>query len=159
MDKTKIETEVEKTLDAGGFELVDLKFASHNGKPLLQAFVDREQGGVTLDDCEALSEKVGACLDMNNFYENGYFLEVSSPGMDRVLRKDKDFRRFKGKHAKVRLKMPVNGSRVYYGDIEGFEDGHVLLSGDLKFKLEDIEEARLHPTDDEILKGKQRGTH
>lgn len=155
MDKAKIESEVEKTLDISGFELVDLKYSSHNGKPLLQAFVDREQGGVTLDDCGVLSEKIGACLDMNNFYENGYFLEVSSPGMDRVLKKERDFKRFTGKHAKVRLKMPVEGSRVFYGDIAGFENGQVLLSGNLKFRLEDIDEARLHPTDDEILKGKK----
>ncbi len=154
MDKSKLETEVERTLDAAGFELVDMKLASHNGKPLIQVFADREVGGINLDDCEALSEKVGACLDANNFYENGYFLEVSSPGMDRVLRKERDFKRFAGKHLKVRLKRPVNGSRVYYGDITGFENGQVLLSGDLKFSLEDIDEARLHPTDDEILKGK-----
>ncbi len=154
MDKEKIENEVANTLDVSGFELVDVKYGSHNGKPLLQVFVDREKGGVTLDDCETLSEKVGACLDMNNFYENGYFLEVSSPGMDRVLKKERDFRRFIGKHAKLRLKLPFNGSRVYYGDIAGFENGQVILSGDLKFRLEDIDEARLHPTDDEILKGK-----
>jgi ribosome maturation factor RimP len=154
MDKSKLESEIENTLGAAGFELVDLKLASHNGKPLLQAFVDREQGGVTLDDCTALSEKVGACLDMNNFYENGYFLEVSSPGMDRVLKKEKDFKRFAGRQVKVRLKRPVNGSRVYYGAVTGFENGQVHLSGDLKFSLEDIDEARLNPTDEEILKGK-----
>lgn len=154
MDKTKIETEVSKSIDSSGFELVDLKFASHNGKPLLQVFVDRELGGVLLDDCAVLSGKVGECLDANNFYENGYFLEVSSPGIDRVIKKEKDFKRFTGKNAMVKLKRPVNGSRVYYGDIVGFESGQVLLSGDLKFSLEDIEEARLHPTDDDILKGK-----
>ncbi len=154
MDNSKIETEVAKVLDPSGFELVDLKMASHNGKPLLQVFVDREQGGVLLDDCTALSEKIGECLDANNFYENGYFLEVSSPGVDRVVKKEKDFKRFAGRQVKVRLKRPVNGSRVYYGTISGFENGQVLLSGDLKFSLEDIDEARLNPTDDEILKGK-----
>jgi ribosome maturation factor RimP len=157
MEKSELENAIEKALDAAGFELVDLKLASHNGKPLIQVFADREKGGVNLDDCEALSEKVGACLDENNFYENGYFLEVGSAGMDRVLRKEKDFKRFAGKHAKVRLKRPVNGSRVYYGDIAGFENGQLLLSGDLKFSLEDIDEARLHPTDDEILKGNKKG--
>lgn len=154
MDKPKIEAEVNNTLAQSGFELVDLKMASHNGKPLLQLFVDREVGGVNLDDCAALSEKVGECLDANNFYENGYFLEVSSPGIDRVVRKEKDFKRFKGQQAMVRLKRPLNGSRVYYGAIEGFENGQALLSGGLKFNLEDIDEARLHPADDEIFKRK-----
>lgn len=154
MDKSKLETEVNNTLARSGFELVDLKMASHNGKPLLQLFVDREVGGVNLDDCAALSEKVGECLDANNFYEDGYFLEVSSPGIDRVVRKEKDFKRFTGQQAMVRLKRPLNGSRVYYGAIEGFENGQALLSGGLKFNLEDIDVARLHPADDEIFKRK-----
>ena len=154
MDKAALETEVEKAIAESGFELVDLKLASHNGKPLLQLFVDREVGGVNLDDCAALSEKVGEYLDTNNIYENGYFLEVSSPGVDRVIKKEKDFKRFAGQQVMLRLKRPVNGSRVYYGAIDGFENGQVLLSGGLKFSLEDIGEARLHPADDEIFKRK-----
>jgi len=154
MDNSKIESAISATLEPTGFELVDLRMASHNGKPLLQVFVDREQGGVLLDDCTALSEKIGECLDANNFYENGYFLEVSSPGVDRVVKKEKDFKRFAGRQVKVRLKRPVNGSRVYYGAIDGFENGQLTLSGGVKFNLEDIDEARLHPADDEILKGK-----
>ncbi|MBI5744675.1 MAG: ribosome maturation factor RimP [Elusimicrobia bacterium] len=154
MDKSKLESEIEKALDASGFELIDLKLGSHNGKPLIQAFVDRETGGVLLDDCAVLSEKLGEFLDANNFYADGYFLEVSSPGMDRVVRKEKDFKRFTGQQIKVRLKLPVNGSRVYYGDITGFENGQVLLSGGLKFRLEDIDEARLNPADEEIFKKK-----
>lgn len=154
MDKSKLESEVEKALDAAGFELVDLKLASHNGKPLIQVYADRAVGGINLDDCGKLSEDVGACLDANDFYPNGYFLEVSSPGMDRVLKKEKDFKRFAGQQIKVRLKRPVNNSRVYYGDIAGFENGQLLLTGDLKFSLEDIDEARLHPAEDEIFKKK-----
>ncbi len=154
MDKVAIETEVANTLAESGFELVDLKMASHNGKPLLQLFVDREAGGVNLDDCAALSEKVGEYLDANNIYEDGYFLEVSSPGVDRVIKKEKDFKRFAGQQAMVRLKRPMNGSRVYYGALEGFENGQALLSGGLKFNLEEIDEARLHPADDELFKRK-----
>ena len=154
MDKSKIEAEVAGAMAETGFELVDLKVASHNGKPLLQLFVDREVGGVNLDDCAALSEKVGTFLDTNNYYEDGYFLEVSSPGVDRVVKKEKDFKRFAGQQAMLRLKRPVNGTRVYYGAIDGFENGQVLLSGGLKFNLEDIDEARLHPADDEIFKRK-----
>ncbi|OIN99941.1 MAG: hypothetical protein AUJ51_11630 [Elusimicrobia bacterium CG1_02_56_21] len=154
MDNSKILSAVDAALAESGYELVDLRMASHNGKPLLQIYVDREIGGVNLDDCAALSEKVGTCLDTNNYYENGYFLEVSSPGIDRVLKKEKDFKRFAGRQAKVRLKRPVDGSRVFYGAIEGFENGQVLLSGGLKFSLEDIDEARLHPTDDELFRRK-----
>jgi ribosome maturation factor RimP len=72
--------------------------------------------------------------------------------MDRVLKKEKDFRKFTGSKVKVRLKKPVNNARSYYGELLGFEGGSVLLSGDLKFDLNDIEEARLNPDDDDILK-------
>ncbi len=155
MENAEIEAEVSKVLGSAGFELVDLRTASHNGKPLLQLYVDREVGGVNLDDCAKLSEKVGEYLDANNIYENGYFLEVSSPGIDRVVKTERDFRRFTGQQVKVRLKRPVNGARVYYGAITGFEDGRVLLSGELKFSLDEIDEARLNPADEDILKGKK----
>ncbi|OGR97742.1 MAG: hypothetical protein A2016_10585 [Elusimicrobia bacterium GWF2_62_30] len=154
MDRAKMESEVEKVLAESGFELVDLKLASHNGKPLLQIFVDKAPGGVTLDECGTASEKVGECLDANNYYEDGYFLEVSSPGIDRVIKKEKDFKRFTGQNVKVRLKLPVNGAKVFYGALTGFENGELALSGGLKFKLADIEEARLHPADEDILRGK-----
>ena len=154
MDRTKIESEVEKALAENGFELVDLKIASHNGKPLLQLFIDKTPGGVTLDECGDASEKIGTFLDENNIYENGYFLEVSSPGIDRVVKNEKDFKRFTGQQLKVRLKLPVNGARVFYGAITGFENGELSLSGGLKFNLADIDEARLHPADEDILRGK-----
>ncbi len=151
MDKEKLEKETEPLLAENGFELVDLKVLRQGSKPLLQYFIDRDKGGVTLDDCGRMSDKIGAYLDVNNILAGGYILEISSPGLDRLLRKEKDFLRFKGSKVKVKLKRPVNGSRVYYGEITGFEGGAALLSGDLKFSLSDIEEARLNPEDDEIL--------
>lgn len=152
MDKEKLEKETEPLLTENGFELVDLRVLRQGAKPLLQFFVDRENGGVTLDDCGRMSEKIGAYLDVNDVIPGGYILEISSPGLDRLLRKEKDFLRFKGAGAKIKLKKPVNNARVYYGEIAGFEDGAVLLSGGLKFGLGDIEEARLNPGDEEILK-------
>ena len=122
------------------------------GKLLLQFFIDRPEGGVTLDDCGVMSEKLGAYLEMNNVLHGGYILEISSPGVDRVLRKEKDFLKFKGSKVKIKLKKPLNNARVYYGDLLGFENGTVLLSEGLKLDLNDVEEARLNPGDDDILK-------
>lgn len=162
MTREEAEKNVEAGLEGSGFELVDLRMASHNGKPLLQVFVDRSgsvsgdaNGGVTLDDCALVSEKLGTALDAGEAFPAGYFLEVSSPGLDRVLKKEKDFRRFSGSQVKVRLKKPVEGSRVFYGAIEGVAGGELKLSGGLKFNLADIDEARLHPADDEIFRGKK----
>jgi len=152
MQKEKIEKETEPLLTENGFELVDLKVAKQNGKLLLQFFIDRVAGGVTLDDCGMMSDKIGSFIDMNNVLEGGYILEISSPGVDRVLRKEKDFLKFKGSKVKVKLKRPVNNSRVFYGEVLGCEEGNVILSGGLKFALNDIDEARLNPGDDDILK-------
>ncbi|HAF96106.1 MAG: hypothetical protein A2X34_05115 [Elusimicrobia bacterium GWC2_51_8] len=175
MDKEELETAVAGTLADSGFEITDFKESRHNGKPLLQFFVDRvteglavspDSGpegpvsggkagrGVTLDDCGLLTEKIGAYLDMNNIIEGGYIIEVSSPGIDRVLRREKDFKKFSGSKVKVELKKPLNKARVYYGTLIGFENGQVLLSDDLKFNLEDIKEVRLNPDDGDIFKDK-----
>lgn len=155
MDKNTLEKEISTALSGLGFDLVDLRLASHNGKPLLQLFADRENGNITLDECATLSEKVGEFLDAGNVYENGYFLEVSSPGVDRVVKSEKDFRRFIGRQVKVRSKRPVNGARVHYGAIAGFENGELALSSGSKFRLEDLDEVRLHPADEEILRNEK----
>lgn len=152
VDKEKIETATGEVLAESGFEIVDLKVMRQSGKLLLQYFIDRENGGITLDDCGAMSDKIGSYIDMNNLVEGGYILEVSSPGMDRVLRKEKDFLKFKGSKVKIKLKRPVNNARVYYGELLGFENGEVILNDNTKFNLGDIEEARLNPGDDDILK-------
>ncbi len=152
MERELIEKETEPLLTEQGFELVDLKVTKMGGKLLLQFFIDRVGGGVTLEDCGLMSEKLGSYIEMNNVLEGGYILEISSPGVDRVLRKEKDFLKFKGSKVKIKLKKPLNNARVYYGELLGFESGTVFLSGDLKFNLNDIEEARLNPGDDDILK-------
>ena len=152
MQKELIEKETEPLLAENGFELVDLKIMKTSGKLLLQFFIDRPEGGVTLEDCGVMSDKLGSYFDMNNVLEGGYILEISSPGIDRVLKKEKDFLKFKGSKVKIKLKKPVNNARVYYGELLAFENGAVLLDGGLKFGLDDIEEVRLNPDDEEILK-------
>jgi len=152
MERELIEKETEPLLTEQGFELVDLKVTKMGAKLLLQFFIDRVGGGVTLEDCGLMSEKLGSYIEMNNVLDGGYILEISSPGVDRVLRKEKDFLKFKGSKVKIKLRKPLNNARVYYGELLGFESGTVFLSGDLKFTLNDIEEARLNPGDDDILK-------
>ncbi len=109
-------------------------------------------GRVTLDDCEKMSEKIGAFIDMNNIIEGAYILEVSSPGFDRIIKKEKDFCKFKGSPVKVILKKPLDGARTYYGTLDGFDSGTVILSDNLRFNLSDIEEVRLNPDFENIFK-------
>ncbi|MCG2726636.1 MAG: ribosome maturation factor RimP [Elusimicrobia bacterium] len=149
MDKEKIIAELEELLEKEGYELVDLKFSRARNKTLLQVFIDRKDivGDITLDECGQWSNKIGSYFDVSDSIGESYILEISSPGLDRVIKKEKDFIRFAGKKVKVKLKNPYKGSRVYRGALCGFEDGRVILSDELEFKIEDIAEVRLEPAE------------
>lgn len=107
-------------------ELVDLSFHKEGPKWVLRVYLDKE-GGITLDDCAYFSDRIGALLDDANLIERSYVLEVSSPGLDRVIKKDKDFTRFSGKAVTLRLKAPEEGQRNFKGILRGLREGKVLL--------------------------------
>lgn len=126
MDKIEIETLLTPLLEQEGAELVDLTYAKEGSRWVLRLYLDKE-GGITLDDCAYLSERVGSLLDTNDAIERSYVLEVSSPGLDRVIKKDKDFERFCGKAVKLRLKSAQEGQRNFSGVLRGLREGRVLL--------------------------------
>jgi len=147
-DFSAVEKTAEALLDQEGFELVDFTAGGHGSKALLQFFVDRKQGNVTLEDCEKLSSKISAAIDMENLVDSAYIIEVSSPGVDRVLKKPAHFARFKGERVRVQLKMKVDNRAVYTGLIAESDDKTVTVDdGTTKFvfKYEDIKQARLDP--------------
>jgi ribosome maturation factor RimP len=152
MNAEELEKKLEVLFENSGFEIVDIKI--HRGKSTTyQIFIDKENGRVTIKDCEVWSDKIGSFIDMNSLINGSYILEVSSPGIDRVIKKPKDFERFKGKEVKITLKKPFEGTRIYYSKILGYKDGVAIFEDNLSFKMEDIDEIRLHIPDDEILKG------
>lgn len=130
-------------------ELVDLRIGSHGAKTLFQFFIDRTDGAnVTMGDCENMSRKIGAVLDMENLAAGAYVLEISSPGVDRVLRKPEHFRRFAGERVKITLKLPVENRAVFTGIIaEAGAEKMILDDGTTRFdfRYEDIKSARLEP--------------
>ncbi|MDD5657957.1 MAG: ribosome maturation factor RimP, partial [Elusimicrobia bacterium] len=145
MDASDIEKLVEPLLAQEEAELVDLQSLRESGRLILRFFLDKP-GGITLDDCEHLSNRIGALLDEADAVAGSYVLEVSSPGLDRVLKKEKDFLRFAGKAVKVRLRAAREGRRNFKGTLIGFEAGRVLLEGEggrWEFPLPEIDEARL----------------
>lgn len=145
MDKREIETLLAPLIEQEGGELVDLSWAKEGPKWVLRLFLDK-QGGITLDDCAYYSDRVGAILDEKNAIERSYVLEVSSPGLDRVVKKDKDFVRFAGKAVKVRLKAPDNGQRRFSGVLKGLVDGKVAVEVGAvlkEFPRENVDEVRL----------------
>lgn len=137
-------------------ELVDLEF-KHEGRDwVLRIFIDKE-GGVTLDDCADLSREVGAVLEVEDVIEAAYRLEVSSPGLDRPLRRPQDYERFKGALVKVKTfeKLDPDGRgherKTFVGRLVGLEDGQVTIlqvdkkGGEVSFPLEGIAKANLEP--------------
>jgi ribosome maturation factor RimP len=109
-----------------GFELVDIELKQAKSEKLVRIFVDRP-GGIGLDDLQSVSVEVSAILDAEDPIEGHYTLEVSSPGLDRPLRGEADYRRFVGKLAKLSSYEPVEGRRHWMGRIVGCDDGIVTL--------------------------------
>jgi ribosome maturation factor RimP len=138
---------LEPTLQSLGYELVDLD--AHPGRNgLLRLYIDSE-AGVTLADCELVSEQIGAFLDVEDPLPGSYTLEVSSPGLDRRLRTAAHFERFAGERAKVMLKRARDGRRRFTGAVAGVEGENVLLDVDgeiVRLELNEIAEARLVPS-------------
>lgn len=135
------------TIEALGYELVDVEFVRAGRQPLLRIYID-SPAGVTLDDCALVSRQLGAILDVEDVIPGAYRLEVSSPGLDRPLKTLTDFQRFSGRRVSLRLRLPVNGQRRYVGEIMGLEGERVLLKMDesvMQFPFADIEKARLVP--------------
>ncbi len=145
MDAKEIEALITPLIEQEGGELVDLQWRKEGHQQILRLFIDKPKG-ITLDDCAYFSNRVGATLDDGDKIPQSYVLEVSSPGLDRVIKKDKDFERFAGKPVKLRLKLPENGQRRFSGTLAGLKEGTVaiLVEQDLKaFARENIDELRL----------------
>jgi len=112
--------------DGRGFELVDVELKRAGGGAMLRLFVDKP-GGIGLDDLQSVSEEVSAILDAEDPVQGAYTLEVSSPGLDRPLKGEADFRRSVGNLAKVSSYEPVEGRRHWTGRIVSCEEGVLAL--------------------------------
>lgn len=129
-------------------ELVEAQYRRENNGWVLRLFIDRE-GGVTLDDCRKVSREISAYLDVEDLIEHAYNLEVSSPGAERPLKKDKDFDRFAGKKVRIKVREPLDvesGQKVFTGILRGLESGKVCIEHDgstLFIEQSNIAKARL----------------
>ena len=122
----KVEEIIEPLLTSDGVELVDLTYQKQQNGWTLCLYIDKT-GGISLEDCSFWSRKVGAELEHNNVFINSYNLEVSSPGIYRVIKKDKDFDRFRGKRISLRMYQTVNGLKSVTGTLLGLENGVVKV--------------------------------
>jgi ribosome maturation factor RimP len=122
----RVRSVAERVTADRGFELVDVELKQARGDKLVRIFVDRT-GGIGLQDLQSVSEEVSAILDAEDPIEGHYTLEVSSPGLDRPLRGEADYRRFVGRLAKLSSYEPVEGRRHWTGRIVACDDGIVTL--------------------------------
>ena len=113
-------------VEANGFELVDVEYVREGGSWYLRAYVDKE-GGITVDDCEIVSRAFSDRLDENDFIEDAYILEVSSPGLGRPLKKEKDYRRSMGKELEIRTYRAVDRCREFYGVLTAYDEDSVTI--------------------------------
>lgn len=136
---------VEPVLEDLGFEVVDVVYASKSGRWVLQLFIDK-QGGVTIDDCASVSREIGDLLDVHDIIPSEYVLEVSSPGLDRPLKRRKDFRWATGRTVKIRTLEPKEGRRNFTGRLDRLEGDVLTLlvnGAEVSLSLEDVEKANL----------------
>jgi ribosome maturation factor RimP len=133
--------------EARGLRLVDVELVREAGRTILRFVLDKP-GGVTLEDLEGFHRAVDPALDAADPIPHAYYVEVSSPGLDRPLRKDRDFQVFAGRQVEVATFGPLEGRRVFIGRLEGLEgDAVVLTDGDghtWRIPRAQVARARLH---------------
>jgi ribosome maturation factor RimP len=137
-------TLLERSVAQLGYELVDLE-VSNRGK-LIRLFIDKPEG-IDIDDCVLVSNQLSNLLAVEHDIDYDR-LEVSSPGLDRVLKKESDFLRFTGQRVQVKLRMPVEGRKNFLGTLRGLEQGELLLEIDgteYRLALSNVDKARLSP--------------
>ena len=135
---------IDTTVTQLGYELADLE-VSNRGK-LLRLFIDKPEG-ITIDDCVLVSNQVGNVLAVENDVDYDR-LEVSSPGLDRVLKKEADFIKFVDSRASVKVRMPIEGRKNFIGLIKGVLDGDLLVEVEgvaFTIPMTNIDKARLAP--------------
>lgn len=147
--KESYESRVEKHLlplmEEHGFELVDVEYVKEGSSFYLRAYIDKPQG-ITVEDCEVVSRAFSEKLDEEDFIEDTYIMEVSSPGLGRPLKKEKDYKRSMGKELEIRTYRAVNREKEFYGILTAYDENSVTIDceGEEKtFQKSDIALIRL----------------
>ncbi len=133
-------------VEAAGCRLWDVEYVREAGTWYLRVFVVKD-GGVSIDDCEAISRALDPILDREDPIPDSYVFEVGSAGAERELKRPGDFEQFMGSEVEVRLYKPLNGSKVFVGTLAGYDDGDVTLKlgdQDMRFEKAAVALVKLH---------------
>ena len=132
-------------MEANQFELVDVEYVKEGSNWYLRAYIDKE-GGISIDDCELVSRALSDLLDQEDFIEEAYILEVSSPGLLRPIKKDKDFQRYVGKEIEVHLFKMMDKKKELIGILTAFDaDTLTLQTEEKEIRLNRKEAALIRP--------------
>ena len=142
----RVEKLTSELIEADGYEVVDVEFKKEGSRKVLRIFVDRLDGHITLDEISFITRLVSDRLDEEDFIEEEYVLEMSSPGITRIIKKEKDFIRFAGRKIDVRLFRPVEGRKKFTAVLKGYEEGAVIMDiegKELRIPKKDISKVNL----------------
>lgn len=144
--ETRTEELITPILDRMNFELVDVEYVKEGGTWYLRAYIDKE-GGITVNDCEAVAREMNEILDKEDFVEGSYVFEVSSPGLGRPLKKEKDYVRSMGKEVEIRTYRAINREKEFYGILSAYDENTVTIKTEdeteMTFEKSDIALIRL----------------
>lgn len=148
--KKNIATEIEQLVlpitEANDLELVDVEYVKEGGEFFLRVYIDKE-GGVSLNECELVTRALNPILDEKDPIKDNYYLEVSSPGLDRPLKKDKDFVKYQGRDVEIKLYKPMNGSKVHEGELVSLTEEKnikvIIDNEEVEFNKKDVALIRL----------------
>lgn len=144
--ETRTEELLTPILERLNFELVDVEYVKEGGTWYLRAYIDKE-GGITINDCETVAREMNEILDREDFVEDSYVFEVSSPGLGRPLKKEKDYVRSMGKELEIRTYRAINREKEFYGVLTAYDAGTVTIRQEngeqLTFEKSDIALIRL----------------
>ena len=124
--EAKAEAMITPIIEANHFELVDVEYVKEGSSWYLRAYIDKE-GGITVDDCEVVNRELGDLLDRDDFIDDSYILEVSSPGLGRPLKKERDFIRSKGEEVEIRTYRMVDRQKEFRGVLKAWDKDTVTI--------------------------------
>ena len=141
MYEEKTESLILPILERNQFELVDVEYVKEGSTWYLRAYIDKE-GGITVDDCELVAREMNEILDREDYVEDSYVFEVSSPGLTRPLKKEKDYARNMGKPVEIRTYRAIDHKKEFVGILKAYDADSVTITdeneADILFKKADI---------------------
>lgn len=138
----KVESLVKKPIEEIGYELYDVEYSKEGKDYFLRIFIDKDSG-IDLNDCEKVNNTISDILDEANYIKEQYFLEVSSPGIERVLRKDKHLEQNIGEEISIKLfKKDENGLKEYQGILRQFDNDYIELEENIKIERKNISQIK-----------------